>query len=250
MSLNAIPVTSSDLIDLQHALQSVTNTAEANAQTTLINNGGNTVFQYGANMLDNNISITQVAMADWAVMTGKTPTQAQLDNVEQNFLPGQVHTANVNGYNPTVYAAEALGLGLASNPDFQSHMGVPGPSGEFTQANKIVFEAILSNATGVNSGAIDNFLTNWINFYSANPGTHNGLTVSQAAAGATAGDAIGIALLNPTSANLFTHHEDGHEHGLVANALFDLANGQYTVGVALTALPNHTPFQGEIAGPV
>jgi len=78
----------------------------------------------------------------------------------------------------------------------------------------------------------------------ANPGALHGLSVTQAAYGATLGEAIGVALLNPTSANLQTVFSTDVS-GLVANALIDNAEGQYTTGVALGALPGHAWLQGE-----
>ena len=109
------------------------------------------------------------------------------------------------------------------------------------------------NATGVNPTAIQDFLNNWIAFYSgAGSGAHPGLSVTQAAYGATFGDAIGVALLNPTSANLqtvvsttpFNPFSPNTIQGLVANALIDNAEGAYKTGVALGALPPHTPLRG------
>ena len=48
------------------------------------------------------------------------------------------------------------------------------------------------------------FVANWTTFFTNNPNAHLGLTVQQAAYGAAFGDSIGVALLNPTSANLQT----------------------------------------------
>ena len=75
----------------------------------------------------------------------------------------------------------------------------------------------------------------------------------QAAYGATLGNAIGVALLNPTSANLesvfstsgTTGFSPNTGSGLVQNALIDVATGQYVTGVSLAALPTHTPLQGQ-----
>jgi hypothetical protein len=114
----------------------------------------------------------------------------------------------------------------------------------------------VATATGVNSTAIQQFVTNWTNFFTANPSAHVGLTVTQAAYGAAFGDAIGVALTNPTSANLQTvvsttqgqapvQFSPNTIAGFVANALIDVATGQYQTGVALGALPAHTPLQGE-----
>jgi hypothetical protein len=68
--------------------------------------------------------------------------------------------------------------------------------------------------------AILGFVTNWTNFYNANANANAnfGLSVEQAAYGAAFGDAIGVALLNPTLANLQTSIIDNVILGDVANA--------------------------------
>ncbi len=41
--------------------------------------------------------------------------------VRREFLPGQVANAIANHFDPTVYAAEALGLALARNTSFNTN---------------------------------------------------------------------------------------------------------------------------------
>ena len=93
----------------------------------------------------------------------------------------------------------------------------------------------------------------------ANPAAHHGLTVQQAAYGAAFGDAVGIALLNPTAAQLQTvigtdagvnSFSPNTVSGIVANALIDVATGQYTTGTPIGALPQHNLLQGEAGTPV
>ena len=88
-------------------------------------------------------------------------------------------------------------------------------------------------------------------------GAHPGLTVQQAAYGATLGDGVGVALLNPTSANLQTvvttntaanSFTPNTIAGLVANALIDNAEGMYKTGATLQTLATHQPLQGEAGG--
>ena len=200
MSLTALPVTSTDLTTLQSGVQFFTNTSQATSQAAAINAPGSTqsVFTYAASLINSNISLSQVAMAVSAIAesgtiaVGDTTTPNTLTFLSTQFLPNQVAFAAANGFNQTVFAAQALGLALAGTSGFQADWA--GLSGS-------AFVTSVAGATGLNASAIQGFLTNWTNFYTAN-GTIGGLTVTQAAYGATLGDAIGVALLNPTSANL------------------------------------------------
>ena len=188
-------------------------------------------------------------MADTAIMeggtiaVGDTATPNTLTFLSTKFLPAQVANAVAHGLNPTVYASEALGLALAGTTGFNTNFG---------DLNQTQFLQAVANATGVNPTAISGFLANWIVFYTANPPA--GLTITQAAFGATFGDAIGVALLNSTSANLLTvistntaanNFSPNTVAGLIANALIDTAEGKYTIGTSLGALPAHQPLQGE-----
>ena len=255
MPLTALPVSVTDLTTLQQGVEFFTNSNEATAQAAAINLPGTTtasVFIYTAQLLQNNIGLSQVAMAVTAIgeggtiAVGNTTTPNTLTFLSTQFLPAQVATAIANNFNPTVYASEALGLALASTPGFQNTFG-----GLSTTA----FVQAVATATGVNPIAIQGFVQNWINFYSgAGSGAHPGLTVQQAAFGAALGDSVGVALLNPTAANLQTvisttpglnPFSPNTVAGSVANALIDNAEGKYTSGVALGALPVHQPLQGE-----
>ena len=255
MSLTALPVSVTDLTTLQQGVQFFTNNNEAAAQVAAINLPGTTtasVFIYTAQLLQNNIGLSQVAMAVTAIgeggsiAVGNTTTPNTLTFLSTQFLPAQVAAAIANNFNPTVYASEALGLAIASTTGFQTTFG-----GLSTAA----FVQAVATATGVNAAAIQGFVQNWINFYSgAGSGAHPGLTVQQAAFGAALGDSVGVALLNPTAANLQTvisttpgvnPFSPNTVAGLVANALIDNAEGKYTTGVALGALPVHQPLQGE-----
>ena len=250
MSLTALPVTSTDLTTLQSGVQFFTNTSQATSQAAAINAPGSTqsVFTYAASLINSNISLSQVTMAVSAIAesgtiaVGDTTTPNTLTFLSTQFLPAQVAFAAANGFNQTVFAAQALGLALAGTSGFQA---------DWAGLSKSAFVTSVAGATGLNASAIQGFLTNWTNFYTAN-GTIGGLTVTQAAYGATLGDAIGVALLNPTSANLQSvfsttganNFSPNAGSGLVQNALIDVATGQYVVGISLAALPQHTPLQG------
>lgn len=241
MSLTALPVTQADILNLQQKVSCFQNSGEATTRANAINAGTQTVKSYACELLSNNTPLAQVAMGVHSVMIS-TPTVTTFENITNNFLPGQVAVAISNGFNPTVYAAEACGLALASDSTFQSNFAVPANS--FNEAQKTIFVSIVSNKTGVNSSAIFGYLNNWIQFYTDNPSATQGLTVSVAAAGASVGDAMGVALLNSTSANLM-HSCTGHINGLVSNALVKNALGTYTSGTTLGALPAHGLLQGE-----
>ena len=204
-----------------------------------------TVFTYAAALLNTNLSFSQVAMATTALMFSATATTATLGNISTNFLPEQVSLANANGFNPTVYAAEATGLALAGDPAFAA----------FTALNVTAFSQQVATLTGVNQAAIQGFADFWIGFYTQFPAGTQGLTVTQAAYGAAFGEAIGVALLNPTAANLQTvistdpafAFSPNTVTGVVANALILNGENLYTAGVALGSLPQHQLLQGEAA---
>ena len=256
MSLTALPVLATDLTTLQAGVQFFTNTGQATSEAAAINAPGSTqsVFTYAASLINSNISLSQVTMAVSAIAesgtiaVGDTATPNTLTFLSTQFLPAQVAFAAANGLNQTVFAAESLGLALAGTSGFQTDWA--GLSGS-------AFVTSVAGATGVNASAIQGFLTNWLAFYTANGVPGGGLTITQAAYGATLGDAIGVALLNPTSANLQSvfsttganNFSPNAGSGLVQNALIDVATGQYVTGVSLGALPQHTALQGQGAGP-
>lgn len=252
MSLTALPVTVSDLTTLQSGIQFFTNTAEANVEVPSINANqpNDSVFIYATKLLANNISLSQVAMAVSALMEGGTiavgnaTTSNTLTLLSTVFLPGQVAFALANNFNPTVFAAESLGSALSTQTSFQSFVGL----------NASQFAQSVSTLTGVNVSAIQTFVANWQAFFTNNPIALQGRTVTQASYGAAFGDAVGVALLNPTTANLETivsttpgvnQFIPNTIQGLVANALLTVATGQYETGKALGGLKAHTDLQGE-----
>jgi hypothetical protein len=171
-------------------------------------------------------------MADDSLMFGATDTVAELTKLSTGFLPPQVAHAIANGFNPTVYAAEALGLALAGGNGTSNNFAT-----NFGSLSVSNFASAVATATGVNPNAILQFVTNWINFYTANPAATFGLSVTLASYGAAFGDAVGVALVSPTAANL---------PPLVANALIDNAEGTYVAGMALALQPQHAPLQPTI----
>jgi hypothetical protein len=174
-------------------------------------------------------------MAVDSLMFGVTDNITELTKLATGFLPPQVANANAHGFVPTVYAAEALGLGLAGGNGTSNAFAT-----NFGSLSASDFASAVSNLTGINSGAIQNFVQNWINFYTANPAATFGLSVTLASYGAAFGDAVGAALLNSTvnaSLALLTSE--------VQNALIDNAEGRYLAGIPLILEPAHVPLQGE-----
>jgi hypothetical protein len=241
MSLFALPVSVSDLTQLQLGIEFFTNTSEAKTEQGQITNPPSTptVYSYAVQLLANNISnipnipLAQVAMAVDSLMFGVTDNTTELTKLATQFLPPQAANAVANGLNPTVYAAEALGLGLAEGNGTSTAFAT-----DFGSLSIPRFASEVASLTGIDSGAIQVFVNNWINFYTANPPA--GVSVRLAAYGAAFGDAVGAALLNPTvngSLALLVSE--------VQNALIDNAEGRYQAGIALIAEPPHLALQGE-----
>jgi len=178
------------------------------------------------------------------IAVGNTTTPNTLTLLSTQFLPGQVAVALANGFNPTVFAAESLGSALSTNTAFNTN---------FVGLNVSQFSQAVATATGVNANAIQQFVNNWTAFFTANPSALQGRTVTQASYGAAFGDAVGVALLNPTSANLQTQVSTNPAfpfspntiQGLVANALITIAEGTYKVGTPLASQVPHDLLQGE-----
>src|SRR6516225_6106363 len=105
MSLFALPVSASDLNDLQFGIEFFTNPTEATNEAALITNPPNTatVVSYALQLLANNISLSQVAMAVDSLMFGQTDNTTELAKLSTQFLPAQASHAVANGFNPTVY---------------------------------------------------------------------------------------------------------------------------------------------------
>jgi hypothetical protein len=244
MSLYYVPVSVGDLTQLQLGIEFFSNTIEAITEAALITNPPHTatVSSYANQLLANNISLSQLAMAVDSLMSGVTDNVTELTKLSTQFLPPQVAAAVASGLNPTMYAAEALGLALAagngaSGFTTNSHASFAARFGSLSVSQ---FASEAASLTGIDAGAIQGFAQNWINFYSANPSATLGLSVTVAAYGTAFGDAVGTALLNPTA--------DGTTALLVSevqNALIDNAEGLYKAGMPLILEPTHVPLQGE-----
>ena len=102
MSLTALPVSVTDMTDLQAGMQTFTDAAAAAQQVLAINGGtpGSSVFNYAtALQAANNIATTSAMVTD-ALVLGGVPTAGQLQpagvpqtinelqNLATNYLPG------------------------------------------------------------------------------------------------------------------------------------------------------------------
>jgi hypothetical protein len=237
MSLYALPVSVGDLTQLQLGIEFLSNTTEATNEAALINNPPHaaTVSSYVNQLLANNISLSQVAMAVDSLMFGVTDNTTELAKLSTQFLPKQVAAAVANGLNPTVYAAEALGLALAGGNGTSNAFAT-----DFGSLPVAQFVSEVASLTGINPAAIQGFVQNWIGFYTANPSATFGLSVTLASYGAAFGDAVGAALLNPTANGTLALLVSEEQ-----NALLDNAEGLYQAGIPLAAEPPRLPLYGE-----
>ena len=243
MPLNALPVTPGELEELQAGTTFTTNTGQATSQAALINldNGVDTVASYAVALLNANIATSQVAMATTCLMWGATQEIDFLTNTATVAAPLFVALAAQIGTNAVATSAEGVGVALADDPQFQP----------FLDLNATEFAAAVGVATGVNVGVISGWLAFWTQFATDNPSVlQPGVTVQEFSYGATFGDAIGVALQNPTTADLQTTVETNAQgeliiEGEIANALLTIATGQYEVGIDCALLPQHDPLQGE-----
>jgi hypothetical protein len=237
MSLFALPVSVNDLTQLQQGIEFFTDTTEATAEAEQITDPPNTptMYSYAQQLLANNISLSQVALAVDSLMFGVTDNTTELTKLATQFLPTQAGNAAANGLNPTVYSAEALGLALAGGNGTSNAFAI-----DFGSLSIADFASEVSSLTGINSAAIEGFAQNWISFYTANPSATFGLSLRLAAYGAAFGDAVGAALLNPT-----VNGELALLGSEVQNTLIDNAEGSYQPGISLISESPHIPLQGE-----
>src|SRR5262249_20661671 len=153
-----------------------------------------TVQAYAGRLLAANVSLSQVAMADFAAMFGVTDTTSHMADISTQFLPPQVAFAIQQNFagGPTVYAAQVYALALAE---------VNGGNNAFANTylplvnqGVAVFGAAVSGLTGTSEQAIEQFFNNWLAFYTAFSNAAPGISANLAAAASAFGDALGTAL--------------------------------------------------------
>ena len=215
---------------------------QAAAIVTAISAGTQTETQYVNGLLSQVVNTTIPAVAVEATMYGATGTSATITNLTTNFLPAQVANAISHGFNPQVYASEALGLTFAfgnetGNTAFANNFGPSNGAMPNTAAGDAAFAAAAcSTFFGAASTAnlvnvMQTFVSNWETFYTSVgiPGNASPTAnqIDLAARGAAWGDMVGVALAN----NL------GPLLGLTNNFLQDAVNGTATYGASLTSQP-------------
>jgi probable HAF family extracellular repeat protein len=259
MSLEALPVSVADLLQLQQGIEFFTDPAEATTEAASINAGTQTVAGYANQLILKDQALSQVVMAADSLMFGAVDTEQEMTTLTTQFVPAQLAFFNslppatqTGAGGPIVWDAEVTGFALS------------GPNGNNNPVTKGNFAANLASLnTGANAGDAGNtafadavstaifgnlsetnqvlsFLTSFISFFTANPSALNGASLLQGADGITFGAEVGIALANPTTVGAFLE-------GLVSNALIDNAEGILEPGVALGLQPQPTPLQGGLS---
>ena len=195
------------------------------------------------------------AVAVEGSMYGAIGSSAEITLLATQFLPAQVAYAIQNGFNPQIYACEALGLVFAfgnenGSTGFATAFGPSAVGMPNTSAGDAAFAAAAANTifgsaeTTNTPGAIDGWLTNWKAFYTqvglpwnSNPTADQ---IDLAARGAAWGDAVGFALANDL----------GPLSGQAANFLEDAAQGTAVYSASLSSQPTAAPFQGAASASV
>jgi outer membrane lipase/esterase len=240
-------------VTIQNDYLAITRTAlsldQATTVVNAINAGTQTETQYANSLLSQVANTTIPAVAVEGSMYGVTGSSAEITKLVTGFLPAQVANAILNGYNPQVYACEALGLVFAFGDEhggmaFATNFGPSNAAMPATTTGDAAFAAAAASAifgsaaTANTPGAIHTFVSNWEAFYTSNgiPGIPNATAnqIDLAARGAAWGDAVGVALAN----NL------GALPGQVANFLHDAAHSAAIYSASLSIQPNAAPFQG------
>ncbi len=215
-----------------------------------INDGRATVFEYVNGALSGATNTTIPAVAVEASMYGVTGSSAEITTLVTQFLPGQLANATQHGFNPLVYASEAVGLVFAFGDENggtgfattfgPSNLSMPNTAGGDAAFATAASTAIFGSAATANtSSVIQTWVANWNAFY-----TTNGVVgiaqptadqIDLAARGAAWGDAVGVALANDL----------GPLEGQVINFLECAAQGTAVYSASLASQPIHSPFQGE-----
>src|SRR5208337_344645 len=194
-------------------------------------------------------ALSNAAVAVEASMYGVVGSSAEITKLNSQFLPAQVSFALTYGYNPQVFATQALGLAFAFGSEtgstaFANNFGPSNAAMPNSATGDAAFSAAAAAAvfgsaeTTHTANAIDTWVNYWKAFYTTNgiPGMSNATAVQidLAARGAAWGDAVGTALAN----NL------GPLPGQVTNFLEDAAQGSAVYSASLGSQPMHAPFQG------
>jgi hypothetical protein len=223
---------------------------EAIAVAQAIDQFETTEAQFVNDLLVQVANTTIPAVAVEGSMYGAVGSSDEITKLATVFLPGQVENALKNGYDPQVYACEALGLAFAFSDEnggtaFAEKFGPSAPGMSATPAGDAFFVGAAATAifgtaaTAATPGVILDWVSNWVDFYTSHgiPGLSNPTDeqIHLVARGAAWGDAVGVALAN----NL------GLLPGQTTNFLECAAQGSAVYGASLANQPVALPLQGE-----
>ena len=224
---------------------------QATAVANAINAGMQTEANYVNGLLSQVASTTIPAVAVEGSMYAEVGSSTEITALATQFLPPQVANAIKFGFNPQVYASEALGLVFAFGNESgstafadafgPSNVGMPNSAGGDAAFAAAASSSIFGSASTANLvNVLDGFVVNWKAFYTSHgvPGIANATPtqIDLAARGAAWGDAVGVALAN----------EIGPLKGQAINFLMDAAEGIAEYSASLVGQPLHQPFQGEM----
>ena len=189
------------------------------------------------------------AIAVEGSMYGAVGSSAEITSLATVFLPPQIAYATQHGFNPVVFASEALGLAFAfgnengssafANAFGPGNVSMPNsPTGDAAFAAAAASTIFGAASTANLIDAIDGFVANWKTFYTTNgiPGTAHASAaqIDVAARGAAWGDAVGVALANNIGPLL----------AQATNFLQDVAQGTADYSAPLTSQPHSGISQG------
>ena len=187
-------------------------------------------------------NLTAIAVAVEASMYGVVGTSNEISALATQFLPPQAAIATQYGFNPLVYACEALGLAFAFGNEtgstaFAIGFGPSNATMPNSTAGDAAFAAAASSAIfGAASTAnlvnvIETWVSNWKAFYTgfgfAGVQNASAAQIDLAARGAAWGDAVAVAL----SGNI------GPLAGQTINFLEDVAQGTAVYSASLGSQP-------------
>jgi hypothetical protein len=183
---------------------------EANSNSTLINTGGETEFQFVQQLVQQAAPTACAAAAVYAAMYGAVPSSAELNILAAYFTPAQFAYAQQIGVaDPALYCYQALGLGLALMSDtgstsFAAEWGPANPSCPNTPDGNAAFVAQAYAAVfghAGTQGSIDEFIAQvnfFVSLYTASPPVAgaDADTICLLARGAVFGLMVGVAVEN------------------------------------------------------
>jgi hypothetical protein len=184
---------------------------QASTLVSSISAGTLTESQFVDNLLSQAANTTIPAVAVEASMYGTVGTSAEVTLLATQFLPAQVANATSHGFDPVVYASEALGLAFAFGNEAgstgfattfgPSHAGMPNSTAGDAAFAAAASTAIFGSASTPNLvTAMEGFVSNWKAYFTHNgiPGVANAneAQIDLAARGTAWGDMVGVALEN------------------------------------------------------